>query len=383
MDGVMAFSQWQADGTGIDVVMEPLPADLPDEIMMDEKWLKDDLLCLASNAVKYSRSNQGVPAVLRVAIVPSPTEGKANVPSPPLVQFTFIDSGYPLSDERITTIFNRPVHSERIQTGGMGLGLFCLREHMQALQGQYGVRRRSDGREGIEIWFSFPLIVPEADQDQFVMNDMGHGTHGSNVHHQRSLLNKEDVSMNTAAVNNKMTLTSVIVDKPLFSSPQNRRSSMMRYSQKSHHSSLLDQSIRSARDMNSNITSIVSIRGLPVDSSARGGAVVADAGGGNFDALRVADPSTRDSRKAVLSTRTSADRIQEVLGVLPILLVDDSVSILKMTKRAIQNECANIRSAIFQHFCLLPLSYVLSHTPYQHITATYQLYGGQERRRSF
>ena len=27
---------------------------------------------------------------------------------------------------------------------------------------------------------------------------------------------------------------------------------------------------------------------------------------------------------------------------MPILLVDDSVSILKMTKRAIQNECANI-----------------------------------------
>ena len=207
IDGVMAFSQWHAEDTGIEVVMEPLPADLPDEIMMDEKvlykithssrilshtllrntssnafyqyillhtvtihplnisrvkWLKDDLLCAASNAIKYSRTNQGVPALFRVAIVQLPVEGVANVPSPPSVQFTFIDSGYPLSDERLANLFNRPVHSERMQTGGMGLGLFCLSEHIQALQGQYGARRRSDGRDGTEIWFTFPLIVPQA-----------------------------------------------------------------------------------------------------------------------------------------------------------------------------------------------------------------------------
>ena len=37
MDNVMAFSKWQAEDTGIQVVMDPLPVDLPDEIMMDEK----------------------------------------------------------------------------------------------------------------------------------------------------------------------------------------------------------------------------------------------------------------------------------------------------------------------------------------------------------
>ena len=39
----------------------------------------------------------------------------------------------------------------------------------------------------------------------------------------------------------------------------------------------------------------------------------------------------------------AADRMQMVLGMSPILLVDDAVSILKMTKRAIQNECINVR----------------------------------------
>ena len=129
MEEVMAFSKWQADGTGIDVVMDPLPADLPNEIMVDGKWLKDDLLCVASNAVKYSRANQQIPALLRVAVIPSPTNA-----SPASVQFSFIDSGYPLRDEVLTDLFNRPMHSARMQIGGMGLGLFCLGKHMQALQ---------------------------------------------------------------------------------------------------------------------------------------------------------------------------------------------------------------------------------------------------------
>ena len=108
--------------------------------------------------------------MIRVAIVSSPTKGEANVTSSQSVQFSFIDSGYPLPDEVLTNLFDRPVHSERTQTGGMGLGLFCLSEHMRALNGQYGARRRSDGREGTEIWFSFPLVVPEAGQYTFLEN---------------------------------------------------------------------------------------------------------------------------------------------------------------------------------------------------------------------
>ena len=136
MNEVMAITRWQAEDTGIDIVMEALPDHMPDEIMMDEKWLKDDLLCVASNAVKFSRANQGMPALIRVAIVPSHAVEKANLSSIPSssVRFSFIDSGYPLSEERLTNLFNRPMHSERMQTGGMGLGLYCLSEHIKALQ---------------------------------------------------------------------------------------------------------------------------------------------------------------------------------------------------------------------------------------------------------
>ena len=87
--------------------------------MMNEQWLKDDLLCIAGNAIKYSRTNQKTPAIMRFAIVPPPSVGGGdNVPSPSLVQFSFIDTGHPLPDEILTNLFDRPVYSERTQMGG-------------------------------------------------------------------------------------------------------------------------------------------------------------------------------------------------------------------------------------------------------------------------
>ena len=56
MDNVMAFSRWQAEDTGIQVVMDPLPIDLPDEIMMDEKVLRyhDNMYPYLSHILHYS-----------------------------------------------------------------------------------------------------------------------------------------------------------------------------------------------------------------------------------------------------------------------------------------------------------------------------------------
>ena len=194
----------------------------------------------------------------------------------------------------------------------------------------------------INIPFLSTHFSVKADLDQFLMNDVGYGTHGSKTHHNRSLIKNEDTSTNSD-VSNKMMVATAIVDNPLFSSPQNRRASMGRYSQKSQKSSFqfLGQSMRSARDTTPIINSSTYMS-IPRDTSD--GAASVAAGDASSDSLGETGPPTRTSRRALLGVRKSADRIQEVLGELPILLVDDSVSILKMTKRAIQNECVNIRS---------------------------------------
>ena len=179
---------------------------------------------------------------------------------------------------------------------------------------------------------------------------------------------------------NKMMIATAIIDNPLFSSPQNRRASMVRYSQKSQISSLplLGQPKRSARDTAGTINRDINMGG-PSDSSTRGGAADIATVDVSSDSLREAYPPSCGSRNAL----PVLDRIQEVLGAMPILLVDDSVSILKMTKRAIQNECANIRSthsiytSDFLHLLIIYLS-----TRCCTLSSRYQLYGGQERWRS-
>ena len=204
------------------------------------------------------------------------------------------------------------------------------------------------------------------------MKGLGYSTHRPKP--RNSLMEKEAASMGT--------------DETWFSSPQNRRSSTTKYSQKSRDSSLpftrsardsinlsmcvdgpKNSSTRGVREMDVRGEDVGGVErdrivdgsvhgqnigsnprkealiafpgavGVPVDASVAGAA-----GNASLDSLISIDISTRGSRKALLDVRKSADRIQEVLGALPILLVDDSVSILKLTKRAIQNECANIRS---------------------------------------
>ena len=147
MDGVFEFVKWQAQDTGIDVVMEPIPNEVPEEILADERWLKDDLLCVAGNAVKYSRARQGEPVHIGVSVIPpaattgvstiSNNGGSGNGKNTSMLKFTFTDSGSPLPDDKLKTLFDRPAHSDRAMTGGMGLGLFCVCEHMMVLKVSY------------------------------------------------------------------------------------------------------------------------------------------------------------------------------------------------------------------------------------------------------
>ena len=149
MDGVFDFIKWQAQDTGIEVNMDPIPDQVPEEILADEKWLKDDLLCVAGNAVKYSRSRQGLPVQICVSVIPAATatgvgsgtgannnnnDNNDTKSSSSMLKFSFIDSGLSLSEEKLKTLFDRPQHSDRAMTGGMGLGLFILHEHMLVLK---------------------------------------------------------------------------------------------------------------------------------------------------------------------------------------------------------------------------------------------------------
>ena len=215
------------------------------------------------------------------------------------------------------------------------------------------------------------------------MNDVNHSSNGQKTKHNRSLMKKENMSAENL---------------PMFSSPQNRRMSSQRKLQSLKSPTNSDTRDSGRRDVGGGgRASSISVGGgvngqsdgsvpreavldvspgaigVPVNASTAGAVGRGNDDSSFFDLLKTSDTSTRGSIEAQSnrSKRRGTDPIQEVLGSSPILLVDDAVSILKMTKRAIHNECPNIRSRHFyQHFNFSTLVLTLSHA----LTTRYQLY---------
>ena len=187
------------------------------------------------------------------------------------------------------------------------------------------------------------MIVPEADAEQFVMSDVGNGTHGSKTPPRQSRQPSRQGSLTNVALKDD--------DLPLlFSSPQNRRVSMMKSSVKSKKSrppsldAMPEHSSIGGRRGGDGINGAINSRKHDgVDSlTSEDGVVplvpttVTTVTSTSIDLGKSGKPRLNGSIKS------SGKTVKEVLGALPILLVDDSVSILKLTKRAIQNECADI-----------------------------------------
>ncbi len=65
------------------------------------------------------------------------------------------DSGIGMSEEGMNKLFTPFRQAQRL-AGGTGLGLYSLSKRIEALNGFYGVRKRSDGQQGSVFWFSIP-----------------------------------------------------------------------------------------------------------------------------------------------------------------------------------------------------------------------------------
>jgi signal transduction histidine kinase len=132
----------------VKIVVDTSVAGICSHIITDKQWLLENLLCLLSNAVKYSHKG-----TVEVGVS---LEGARSEPSEPqFLRFEVQDSGVGLSEEAMQTLFNPFKQAQRL-AGGTGLGLFSLAKRVEALRGQYGVRARPDGTQGSVFWFTIP-----------------------------------------------------------------------------------------------------------------------------------------------------------------------------------------------------------------------------------
>eukprot|EP00599_Poterioochromonas_sp_BG-1_P001505 CAMPEP_0173146148 /NCGR_PEP_ID=MMETSP1105-20130129/8313_1 /TAXON_ID=2985 /ORGANISM="Ochromonas sp., Strain BG-1" /LENGTH=252 /DNA_ID=CAMNT_0014060279 /DNA_START=88 /DNA_END=847 /DNA_ORIENTATION=+ len=75
--------------------------------------------------------------------------------------FEIEDTGIGLSEEAMKHLFNPFKQAQRL-AGGTGLGLYSLAKRVEALNGNYGVRKRTDRRQGSLFWFAIPYKADTA-----------------------------------------------------------------------------------------------------------------------------------------------------------------------------------------------------------------------------
>jgi hypothetical protein len=164
--------------TGSAISFASLPPDMCPFIITDKHWLGENLLCLLSNAAKYSnggaihvsvslRAVDSASANLENACTseniattdsgPSGVGGSTMLTSSVQrrLRITVTDCGIGVPAELRSQLFQPFVRAHRM-AGGTGLGLFSLRKRMDALGGACGVDGRADGAPGSEFWFEFP-----------------------------------------------------------------------------------------------------------------------------------------------------------------------------------------------------------------------------------
>lgn len=176
-------------------------------ILTDKQWLYENVLCLLSNAVKYSRKG---PVILKMKLLDrKPSDGVSTktiditCPSqklekgtvcPPIAEgddedgdadysattsdvserkkssdsdryllVEVVDDGERIPEDVIPSLFSPFKQAKRL-VGGKGLGLYSLAKRVEQLEGNFGVRSRleeedvnaSSKKQGSIFWFTIP-----------------------------------------------------------------------------------------------------------------------------------------------------------------------------------------------------------------------------------
>jgi len=151
VDDVAELLLGQALGKGLSLVAHIDP-DVYNQVVGDPSRVRQVLVNLVSNAVKFTESGQ---VVIRVA----PETGALGRA---ILRFEVRDTGIGIPAERIDKLF-QPFEQGDISItrrfGGTGLGLFISRMLVDRMGGRMGVRSRPG--EGSTFWFVLPLPAGE------------------------------------------------------------------------------------------------------------------------------------------------------------------------------------------------------------------------------
>jgi PAS domain S-box-containing protein len=149
----------RAQGKGIEIASF-IDERLPERLVGDAARLRQVLLNLAGNAVKFTESGG-------VAVIVEPDDDKGNI------RFAVRDTGIGLrheDQERVFLDFEQADGSSTRKFGGTGLGLAISRRIVERMDGH--MRVDSDAGRGATFSFSVPLASAEAAPGEFAAPDL-------------------------------------------------------------------------------------------------------------------------------------------------------------------------------------------------------------------
>ena len=149
LQGVVEICRVRSDQKGIDFIYQPDP-NLPTGIETDEKRLRQVLLNLLGNAIKFT--NEGS-ITLKVEAI----ESNATMPLPRL-KFQVIDTGVGIASDQVNKLFQafEQVGDRKRQSEGTGLGLAISQRIVQLMGGEIQV----ESQLGVGSTFYFEVALP-------------------------------------------------------------------------------------------------------------------------------------------------------------------------------------------------------------------------------
>jgi len=147
MDEIISMFAPMAYQKNIELIYYP-SVKLPENILGDPSRIRQILINLISNAVKFTQSGH---VIIRILMETLPNKKE-------LIRFTVTDTGMgmdELSKQRLFTAFTQADTSISRNFGGTGLGLVISRKLAELMEGEIGFE--SNLNKGSSFWFTLPL----------------------------------------------------------------------------------------------------------------------------------------------------------------------------------------------------------------------------------
>ncbi|MBW4612939.1 MAG: MASE1 domain-containing protein [Desmonostoc vinosum HA7617-LM4] len=150
LQGVVEICRIRAEQKGIDFVYQPDPM-LPEGVITDEKRLRQVLINLLGNGIKFTDKGS---VTLEVTVQETTFDSNYR-----RLKFQIVDTGIGIEPEQINKIFQafEQVGDQKRQAEGTGLGLAISQKIVQLMGGQIQVK--SQPNIGSNFYFEFDLAI--------------------------------------------------------------------------------------------------------------------------------------------------------------------------------------------------------------------------------